>query len=53
MALGFFQAFGNPAGYSLIQDYFPPHQRTTAVAIYLFGNYAGNGLSSLIIPIIG
>lgn len=53
MALGLFEAFCGPAGYSLIADYFPAHQRTTAIAVYIFGNYAGGGLSSLIIPLIG
>ena len=53
MMLGLFEAFCGPAGYSLIADYFPPRTRTTAIAIYVFGNYAGGGLSSLVIPIIG
>lgn len=50
--LGFFEAFCGPPAYSLIVDYFPPEVRTTANAVYAFGIYVGNALSSLIIVMI-
>ena len=52
MMLGFFEAFCGPPAYSLIVDYFPPEVRTTANAIYAFGIYVGNALSSMIILMI-
>lgn len=52
MMLGFFEAFCGPPAYSLIVDYFPPEVRTTANAIYAFGIYVGNALSSMIIIMI-
>ena len=52
MMLGFFEAFCGPPAYSLIVDYFPPEVRTTANAIYAFGIYVGNALSSMIIVLI-
>ena len=52
MMLGFFEAFCGPPAYSLIVDYFPPEIRTTAFAIYAFGIYVGNALSSIIIIMI-
>ena len=51
--LGFFEAFCGPPAYSLIVDYFPPEVRTTANAVYAFGIYVGNALSSIIIVMIG
>ncbi len=53
MMLGFFEAFCGPPAYSLIVDYFPPEVRTTANAMYAFGIYVGNALSSMIIVMIG
>lgn len=50
--LGIFCAFGNPAAYSMIRDYFPPTRRGTANSIYSSGIYIGNALSSLSISII-
>ena len=50
--LGFFEAFCGPPAYSLICDYFPPEVRTTANAVYAFGIYIGNALSSMIIIMI-
>ena len=52
MMLGFFEAFCGPPAYSLIVDYFPPEVRTTANAVYAFGIYVGNALSSIIIVLI-
>lgn len=52
MMLGFFEAFCGPPAYSLIVDYFPPEVRTTANAVYAFGIYVGNALSSMIIIMI-
>ena len=52
MMLGFFEAFCGPPAYSLIVDYFPPEVRTTANAMYAFGIYVGNALSSMIIVMI-
>ena len=52
MMLGFFEAFCGPPAYSLIVDYFPPEVRTTANAVYAFGIYIGNALSSMIIIMI-
>ena len=52
MMLGFFEAFCGPPAYSLIVDYFPPEVRTTANAVYAFGIYVGNALSSMIILMI-
>ena len=52
MMLGFFEAFCGPPAYSLIVDYFPPEVRTTANAVYAFGIYVGNALSSMIIVMI-
>lgn len=52
MLLGLFEAFCGPPAYSLIVDYFPPEVRTTANAMYAFGIYVGNALSSMIILMI-
>lgn len=52
MMLGLFEAFCGPPAYSLIVDYFPPEVRTTANAIFAFGIYVGNALSSMIIVLI-
>jgi len=52
MMLGFFEAFCGPPAYSLIVDDFPPEVRTTANAIFAFGIYVGNALSSMIIVLI-
>ena len=53
MFLGLFQAFCGVTSYSLIADYFPSKARTTAIAIFVFGNYTGGGLTSFSIPFIG
>ncbi|EGB09314.1 hypothetical protein AURANDRAFT_63392 [Aureococcus anophagefferens] len=47
LALGFGQAFSNPASYSLIADYFPEAQRAQANGLFACG--VGGGLASLCI----
>lgn len=37
MGVGIGEAGGSPPSYSLISDYFPPHQRGTGLAIYSLG----------------
>lgn len=49
LALGFGQAFSNPASYSLIADYFPEAQRAQANGLFACGVYVGGGLASLCI----
>lgn len=48
MGVGIGEASAGPAAYSLISDYFPKHQRATALAIYSSGIYIGAGVSLLI-----
>ena len=43
--VGIGEASSGPCAYSLIADYFPKHQRATAIAIYSSGLYLGVGLS--------
>ena len=50
--LGLFEACIGPPAYSLITDFFPPEQRTTANSVYSFGIYIGASLSNLTILII-
>lgn len=45
VGVGIGEASASPAAYSLLQDYFPRHQRATALAIYSSGIYLGVGLS--------
>lgn len=45
--LGIFQAFMNPAAYSMIADYFPPTKRTRASSVYNIAIYFGGGMASL------
>lgn len=45
--LGVFQAFLNPAAYSIISDYFHPKYRTTANAVFGVGIYLGGALASI------
>ena len=42
----------NPLAYSLIRDYFPPQNRSTANSLYSSGIYLGNALASLSIIMI-
>ncbi len=45
IGVGVGEATASPCAYSLISDYFPKHQRATALAIYSSGLYLGTGLS--------
>ena len=45
MGVGIGEATASPTAYSLISDYFPKHQRATALAIYSSGLYLGGGVS--------
>lgn len=51
--LGMFVSATEPAGYSMLGDYFPKSKRTTANAIVGTGAYIGSGLASLLIMIVG
>lgn len=53
MGVGIGEASAGPTAYSLISDYFPKHQRATALAIYSSGLYIGGGVSLLIGAKIG
>jgi MFS family permease len=53
MGVGVGEASASPTAYSLISDYFPKHQRATALAIYSSGLYIGGGVSLLIGAKIG
>jgi MFS family permease len=53
MGVGVGEASAGPTAYSLISDYFPKHQRATALAIYSSGLYIGGGVSLLIGAKIG
>jgi len=44
VGVGIGEASASPAAYSLLSDWFPPHQRTTVLAIYSSGIYIGAGL---------
>ena len=48
VGVGVGEATAGPSAYSLIADYFPKHQRATAIAIYTSGLYLGGGLSLFI-----
>lgn len=48
MGVGVGEATASPTAYSLISDYFPKHQRATALAIYSSGLYIGGGISLFI-----
>jgi MFS family permease len=45
IGVGVGEASANPAAYSLLQDYFPKHQRATALSLYSSGIYFGVGAS--------
>lgn len=51
--LGMFVSATEPAGFSMLGDYFPKSVRTTANAILGTGAYLGSGFSSLLIIIVG
>lgn len=44
MGVGVGEASASPAIYSLVFDYFPPHRRTQAIAVYTSGLFVGAGL---------
>lgn len=48
MGVGIGEATASPTAYSLISDYFPRHQKATALAIYSSGLYLGGGVSLFI-----
>lgn len=45
IGVGVGEASAGPSAYSLIADWFPPHRRATAIAIYSAGIYIGGGCS--------
>jgi len=45
IGVGVGEASASPCAYSLIGDWFPPHRRATALAIYSAGLYIGAGVS--------
>ncbi len=45
IGVGIGEATASPCAYSLLSDYFPKHQRATALAIYSSGIFIGGGLS--------
>lgn len=45
IGVGIGEATASPCAYSLISDYFPPHRRATAIAVYSAGLYLGGGIS--------
>jgi predicted MFS family arabinose efflux permease len=49
MAVGAAEAGGAPTSLSLLSDYFPPRQRTSAVGLY----YVGNAVGGLMCVIVG
>lgn len=48
IGVGVGEAGGSPPAYSLLADYFPPHRRSTALAIYSLGVPLGTGLGAAI-----
>lgn len=48
IGVGIGEATASPSAYSLISDWFPKHQRATALAIYSAGIYFGGGFSLFI-----
>lgn len=48
IGVGVGEAALSPGAYSLISDYFPPHQRTQALSLYLGAAYVGSGLATMI-----
>lgn len=54
MGVGVGEASAAPAGYSLLQDLFPPRRRATAIALYSSGIFLGAGLAGIVAaPILG
>lgn len=48
VCVGIGEAGGSPPSHSLISDYFPPHRRATAFAVYAMGVAVGPTLGSLV-----
>lgn len=48
MGVGVGEAALSPAAYSILSDYFPPHQRGMALGVYGMGVYIGAGLALVI-----
>ncbi|NNM76639.1 MFS transporter [Sphingomonas sp. ID1715] len=48
IGVGVGEATASPCAYSLISDYYPKHQRATALAIYSSGIFIGGGMSLFI-----
>lgn len=49
---GMLNSATNPLSFSIIQDYFPPENRSVANSLIQAGNYIGVGVSSLSILVI-
>jgi MFS family permease len=45
LGIGVGEATASPCAYSLLSDYFPPHRRALALAVYSAGLYVGGGIS--------
>ena len=48
VGVGVGEAALSPAAYSMLADYFPPHQRSRAIGVYSMGVYLGIGLAAII-----
>jgi len=48
VGVGIGEASASPAAYSMLSDYYPPHMRATAIAIYAAGVYIGSGIGLFI-----
>jgi MFS family permease len=48
MGVGVGEATLSPSAYSLISDYFPPKERSTAISVYSMGIYIGAGLAFIL-----
>jgi len=44
IGVGIGEASASPAAYSMLSDYYPPHLRATAIAVYAAGVYIGAGI---------
>ena len=48
VGVGIGEASASPAAYSSLSDWFPPHRRATALAVYSGGIYIGSGIGLFI-----
>jgi MFS family permease len=48
VGVGIGEASASPAAYSYLSDWFPPHRRATALALYSSGIYIGSGIGLFI-----